>query len=210
MAPILTTGAGAYIAAAGFTPTIWDASHKAASITLSGSPLVTATLGSSGAALVRSVAGYSSGKKYFELTLGGPGGNYTVGFGNSSMVLSGTYPSNDLNSFGWLGDEVLLNGARLTGSSHTTALTTGSTICLAVDFGAMRLWNRVGTAAGTWWGPGGATTGDPTSSGTGFDFSAINSGPYYAYFFSDISGDTSTANFGASAFTNAPSGYTGW
>lgn len=192
----------------------WDPANHYSNITLSGSNL-TATSGfTGGLEWVFATNSTSSGLKYCEFLLSSvtAPNHYVVGISNSSAP--GAYFGIDLNSTAINAGS---GGAILNNSSIGTSTTSsmGDTLCMAVDFGHQLIWYRTisGGTPGNW---NNNVSGDPTnsSSGGGFSFAGINSGPYFVVADLDsYSGNTTgiTANFGATSFLGAmPSGYSTW
>lgn len=188
-----------------------NSADKAASATLSNGDL-TLTSGSGTWSSARSVAGKSSGKWYFEATIGGTTGYHAVGVANSSTGLESATLSNapgaDTNAWAVYSQRVAIfppyylenwnsyhNGA----ATNVFAQAANDTIMVAADL----------TAGKIWFGRNGVWVGDPAA-GTGEAFSGL-SGTLYAIL-SGYGGKSITGNFGGSAFLySVPSGFTvGW
>lgn len=201
----------------------WDPS-TVASVTLSGGNLVatnTGTTSNNQGAHVASTSGKSSGKYYFEVTLttfvAGSGvgvgvGTAATGYGTQSATPNGAHCL--AVGFGGSGNIEVSSG---NSGLSLGALTSGDTICVAVDFVNSRIWFRKG-ASGFW---NGQSSNDPTignGSAGGLTFTPASLVPFVTYGTHSFggqagqSGNVFTANFGASSFVGAvPSGYTaGW
>jgi hypothetical protein len=209
--PLYTIGTGralfmAPTAAAGATTT-WNPADKNANLTLSGGDLIFTQGAFNDYASLRSVASASSGKKYWELTATTIGGAaLTVeGFGNSTMALN-TYLGANTNSMGWVGDgRVLLNDVTVT-TIQTWAQ--GDTLCFALDLDNSKVWFR--TNGGNWNNDVIGNQNPATNTG-GASLSGIASGPYFVMAQGHATGDSMTANFGATAYAQtAPSGFGNW
>jgi len=195
--------------------TVWDTVQKSAGLTLSGGNLTaTGNISLNG---VRAADTQTSGKFYFEITTGATYGTSQ----NSIGICNGNVSSSNIaNSMG----STLLNvaiTAKGSGNIFVNNVNSGLTIgaiaintvvCVAVDLSAKLIWFRKG-AAGSW----NATSGSTNDPATGVGGASIASiAPAYQNFYPAIglasSGDTVTANFGATGFTGSvPSGYTsGW
>lgn len=179
----------------------FDPAKKGADIVLSSGNL-RSLHPSGGGQQVLSTAGYSSGKRYFEMLCNAVGGVACVGFARAGGAT-------DLESD--LGQEAGEYGWYYNGSSYFAgsfgavsglSFTTGSVIGVAIDFGTRRAWWRVN---GTWIG-----SGNPAA-GTGQQVTyASGLGTIYAA----VSGNTGsefTARFRAADITGSiPSGFSAW
>jgi len=183
-----------------FAPTTWNPSDVS-SVTLSGGNLIAT---SSAAGGVRSVAGVTTGKYYWEVTLGTAPTQFETGLANSSAVLS-TVNGTATNACIIVGaGNIYVNGLTIVGSIGS--MTSSLLCCIAYDAGAKRIWFRNG-ATGSWNATSG-TANDPVAGTGGIDVSAIAATALYALF-SPAAAASATANFGATAFSGAvPSGYT--
>jgi hypothetical protein len=166
--------------------TTWNPSDKNAFITLSGGNLV-ASSNTGGDAGARSIASASTGKKYWENTataLVSTGGDYSLGgIANSTWNLTFMGAS---GSSGRVGN-----------------VSAGQTLCCAVDIDARKFWYRVNGGS---WGP----SGDPAAGTGGTDVSGVTGALFAAVFMKAI-GDSFTANFGATAYSQTPpSGFGNW
>jgi hypothetical protein len=168
----------------------WSGSQKTSSMTVSGANLVAQVIGAAGYSHVRASIGVTSGKYYWEVTLGS--GSSSV---ESLGVVNGSFPITDTGTYaGKTADtltqhrngNIVKNDAVLgAGSGWGTA---GDVIGFALDFTAGSLaWNRNG---GGW------------STDTGH----LPTGTLYPYFGTGGGGNTATmtVNFGASAFVYTP------
>src|SRR5262245_23838933 len=193
-------------AAAGGVTTTLNPSDKSANITLSNGDLTaTTTVGS--VSNVRSVASYSSGKYYFEVTIpAGSNGSYSHGIGvaNSTASLSAGPGSPDTNSVClFQGDATIYAAGASTGVSDGS-YGNGDVISVAVDMGNSRIWYRKN--GGDW---NANPANNPATNTGGADISAVSK-PWFAIFevLNDASSSSLTVNFGATAYTyTAPSGF---
>lgn len=185
----------------GFVATTWDPANKGAAVTLSGGNLVVTE--GSGNRCVISVAGKTTGKYYWEITVttSAAPSDY-IGFANGSFVASTATQSLGLNTgtneWGYRGDGALFQNSGVLSSGYGT-YTTGTVLMFAFDMGAGKFWIGAG---GTWGNSGnpGAGTNPAVSGLTGTLYAAAGGATSGVY----------TANFGASAFTyTVPTGFTG-
>jgi hypothetical protein len=178
------------------TFTSWNPSDLTG-ITLSNSNL-TAT-GTGVASGVRALNGWSTGKYYWEMTIGTWTNNATGPMlGPATSIFSGVIWANVSK----LGQVVINNSVTGPGLG---ARSSGDTIGIAVDIGAKLIWFRV-APSGNWNGSG---TANPATGAGGFDITPISTGPLFPAFYANIASDAATANFGASAFSGSvPSGFT--
>ena len=168
--------------------TAWNPSDKGAGCALSNLNLTT-VFSSPGS--VRSVIAKSSGKWYWEVTVGSPN-NSVVGVANSSALMS-QYCGSNINSWGWyVGGNVLNNGSFVNNGADT--YTTGDVLGIALDMDAKTMQcYKNGVSSGTaitglsatmyaCVGSGGAPTGNTTNFGaSAFSYtppSGFNSGLY--------------------------------
>lgn len=177
----------------------WNSADKSANITLSGGNLIATASNTVGA--VRGTSAQSSGKLYFEQTLGGAAGDFRLGMATASASLSASL-GEDAN--GWGFGRYIFNG-RLRNNATTAVSTTpkpadGDVVGFHVDFSALKFYIRIN---GTNW-----NSMDPAAGTGGQTFA---SGSWFPAFSSDSSSDSSTLNVGASAFGTSPaSGYSAW
>lgn len=195
------------VTAAATSTNAWNNSDKGADISLSGSPLLVANLAISSREGVRAVQSTSSNKYYWEVSNDSwDGVNFGPSFGiansTASLSLGGGSDTNSL-VMQWYG------GVTISGTDVTTiqTFTTGDVVCIAVDFGASKVWWR--TNGGNWNNSG---TDNPATStgGVSMTGNSMAAGPYFA--FVQLRGTAqATANFGASAFAQTmPSGFSRW
>jgi hypothetical protein len=168
--------------AAAVSTTTWSASPIGTDITLSGGNLI-ASHNSNGFENVRSVASASSGKKYWEMTIGHADTGF-VGMGAcNSTASANAFLGADVNAVDWNASGTVFVNSNHAADIQTFA--TGDTICCAFDIGGMLIWFR--TNAG------------------------LAAGPYFAACQMHDTPDSVTANFGATAFAQtAPSGFGNW
>jgi hypothetical protein len=186
----------------GLSPTTWNPSDVGGSVALSGGNLIFSTTagGNSG---VRSTNPLSTGKVYFEVTIGNQG---SAAFNCGCVNGSGSPDADTANPAGAGAVIVFANGGISPSGSIGAGFSNGDICCVAVDVGSKLAWFRKN--AGNWNGSG---TNNPATGVGGVSFSSVT-GPFYA--FGGFSGGSAsmTANFGATSFTyTVPSGFTaGW
>jgi len=182
---------------------------KAANITLSNGNLTATDIATSAWISVRSQTSHTTGKWYWEWTLGSKGtGEGICGFGNSSSPLSGgpnAFFGCDANGIGLVSNGQVWKN--FTPTSILATISNGDICGLAMDIGAQLFWCRNG--AGNWNGSGAA---NPATGSGGISLpSGLASGAIFAGISVLNNGDFSTANFGASAFNQTPpSGFSAW
>jgi hypothetical protein len=191
----------------------WDPANSS-QVTLSGSNLV-ATIANSwtdGDAVRTSVAMTPGTKIYFEITMGTvtDQGWCFLGFGNAnwpytSMLSMGVEPNSiAYRAGGYV--YVANNAMNHFGGGLWDVATTGDVVCFAVDLVSNQFWMRVN--GGTWQGMTAAP--DPATAVGGFNMTPVP-GPYFFGFQNVDSGNSVTANFGASTFAQAvPAGFAAW
>lgn len=162
----------------------WDPNNESGML-LTASNL-TATTGVNIEAGVRSTTSKNTGTVYVELTANTAIEYEAFGFANSGWVVSDPngLGGPDNNSIGVIldGDTFLDNNQIFMGPSWQP----GDVLGVAINFTHREFWYRVN--AGTWLG---STTADPTVSGTGISFSAMNAGPYFMAFSGTLIGSIS-------------------
>jgi hypothetical protein len=132
----------------------WNASHKAANITLSGSPALTATLTTAAAfSIVFATEGVTTGKFYWEVTVAGTGvtdAGCGGGIGNTSTATtSGLYLGNATDSIGWYSNGTVYgNGGSSMTNTPWATFVTGNLLCFALDLVNNLFYGRV--ANGNW------------------------------------------------------------
>jgi SPRY domain len=191
--------------AAAVSTTTWSASPIGTDITLSGGNLI-ASHNSNGFENVRSVASASSGKKYWEMTIGHADTGF-VGMGAcNSTASANAFLGADVNAVDWNASGTVFVNSNHAADIQTFA--TGDTICCAFDIGGMLIWFR--TNGGNWNNSGAA---NPATGAGGVDLTSagLAAGPYFAACQMHDTPDSVTANFGATAFAQtAPSGFGNW
>jgi|SRR6516162_626505 len=201
--PLLWVGAGGYT-----STTTWNPADASVSISLSGGNLI-ATAGATGDMAVRATNFYSSGKHYFEVTVGS---TYAGGdTGPGIMTFAAARDTFGQNATGGVivypAGAIYYNGSPA--GLNIGAQSAGNIIGVAVDLTNMKIWYRLQT--GSWNGSG---TDNPATNTGGLSISTVF-GSAAAYpvqaFGPSASGSTSTVNFGATTFVNGPpSGFTSW
>lgn len=186
---------------AGVTYAVWDSATKGSNISLSGGNLTVSRSGSGAWESVRTTIGKSSGKWYWEVTLGsGGGGENDFIHGAADTGLSAnSYVGSSSNSTGFqdataFGQPLRYrNGANaLTGGATWT---TGDVIGIALNMDNGKIWF---SKNGTWQGSG---SPDPATD-TSPQFTGITGTQYGAA--SLFSAFSATANFGATSLASSP------
>lgn len=201
---ILTNVAALSPAAPAGTGTL-NPSDKGANITLSNGNLTATGGAASSFQSIRSQTSRSTGKYYWEWTVGQKGiNNGVAGFLNSTASLA-TYIGADANGIGLVTNGQVVQSASFT--SYLSTIANGDVCGLAIDLDAHLLWVRDG--AGNWNGSG---TANPATGSGGISLpSGLNSGSVFAGISVFNSSDFSTANFGGSAFSQTvPAGFSAW
>lgn len=191
----------------------WDPANKSTLLTLSNGNL-TATMNTpSGGtrAAVRSTNARASGKRYFEVDIGGfdgPGGwNLAVGNASQSVNASVGATQNSISSnyVGGGATSTFFNGSNL-GSNGSSASDT--VLEVAVDLDGLLFWCR-GNVSGLW---NGTSIPNPATGTNGISFAGYT-GPSFIWFcaFGDTPIDIATLNVGTVAFSGVvPVGFEGW
>lgn len=206
MPVVFVTEAGAVVPSV--SPTMWNAADKN-NITLSNNNLTAVTV-NSGNPGVRSVAGLSVGKYYWEATMTTWGGSNTaIGLAKSTFAFGGASSA--------AGQVAVFKNPGIAGAIYVDGTYSGSTlgslvsgnvIGIAVDLSAGLIWFRV-APAGNWNGSG---TANPATGIGGLGLGALIGSVLFPIYFAFSASEAVTANFGASAFTGTlPAGFTsGW
>ena len=181
------------------TATIWNTADLTAVNLTNGSLTETATAIASG---VRGVGSITSGKYYCEYKISNIIANaLSVGFclASTSLVTANPLGAAVMNRLG----AIFVNNVNSGVSLGTRA--NNDIIGVAIDVTGKLIWFRV-APAGTWNASG---TADPATGAGGINITSIATGDLFPCAINGGSGDSITANFGASAFSGAvPSGYT--
>ena len=168
------------------TYAVWNPTDTSASDTFSNNNL-TVTVPASGA-MTRSTVGKSSGKWYWEYTVGGSTDGPIGGIANASASLA-QYTGSNVNSWGYYG----FNGLKYTnatGAAYGSAFGIGAVIGVALDMDA------------------GTITFYLNGVNKGVAYSGLSGAMYASYSGSGSNGGSAVANFGASAFAyTVPSGF---
>jgi hypothetical protein len=172
-------------------------------VTLSGSNLIATLTSNNGG--VRSPAGPSSGKYYWEII---PGINFNtsaaIGVALASVNVGTVYSAGAagavmLNAVG----NVNLNGSTVVSSIGNLTIATAA--CIALDLTAGLIWFK--SVPSNFWN--GSSSNNPATGVGGVSISSIMTGPLYPFCSAFNSGSIATANFGGSAFSGTvPSGFT--
>ncbi len=183
---------------------LWNTADKTANITLSGGSLV-ATKTTAPYGGVRADTSAAAGQIYCEYTvLSTIANNTCVGWANATASLS-VLLGTDQNAASWIysfGQVWKNNGTIASVEIPGVAF---STLCVAFDIGALKLWVRVNNSL---WNA--SATADPGSGTGGISLASMNAGPYFPVFNSNVNGASVLANFGATSFAYAvPSGFSG-
>lgn len=188
------------IAGGGMTPTTWNPADLTGITLSNGNLTATNPTGPNGG--VRSIASITSGKYYWEVTVGTWSNASTgAGFGLASVALANLYNAPPGCFMIYKNGNIFNNGSQLAGLG---AFVSGGSICFALDLTNKLAWARNG-AAGNWNGSG---TANPATGAGGVDISAWATAAIFAMGAGAGFGDVWTANFGASAFVGAvPSGF---
>jgi hypothetical protein len=170
-------------------------------VTLSGGNLTATGTGQGG---VRTITSISSGKYYWEFTLGTiSNANTGVGFGTAAANLAncGPTPVRVVLMYN-NGDIYIDNGGTV---YHLGARSAGDVIGVAVDVTAQLVWFRV-APSGNWNSSG---TANPATGTGGISINTVNlSAALFPLVAPGASGNGATGNFGASSFTGSvPSGF---
>lgn len=187
--------------------TTWNPSDKNANVSLSNGNLTT-TGAANQQGSIRGVAGRTSGKCYWEVTLTTTGSGSGTGLANINAVLANLTTASAANSTGcaWINysGAIYIDGSSVLAMG---AVADGTVVCMALDIDNKRMWFRLG-AAGQWNGSG---TANPATNVGGLTVpfgAALAAYPLDLYAF-PVAATSHTANFGDSVFTGAvPSGFT--
>lgn len=209
MSMMLLGAGGTDKAAASITPATFNGTTT--NVTLSNGNL-TATHSNTSDGGTRSASNKSTGKFYFEITIGASNGSLdgigliasTKTFSDMASLDALVYALN--SSIGSTGG-IFINGGYST--KHIGLASAGDVISIAVDMGAGRAWFR--RNGGDW---NGDPSADPVASTNyvGPFNGTLTSWAPAVDFSGSASGNNFTANFGATSFTyTVPSGFTaGW
>ena len=194
--PITAAGAGVTM-----DPAFANGAH-----TLSTDHLTVTGTGATGTS--RTTTSHSSGKYYFEFTIGTMAGAIIPGYSDPSHLAS-DYVISDQDSLGiynpssgWVGSS---------GITTAPALVAGHTYGMAIDDTAKLAWVKDITAASNWNANG---TANPATGVNGTNYAGMSigvSGVVYVAVTCLASGDNVTFNFGNTAYAGtAPSGFGNW
>jgi len=162
---------------------------------------------------VRSFNSFSSGKHYFEITIGATytGGDTGPGICTSAANINTVGVNATQGFIVYPSGNIYYNGS--VQGIATGAIATNDVLQFAVDLTNKRIWVRI-NRGGTLFNWNGTVGADPATNTSGFDISSLftsNAAYPFQAFGPSASGSTSTANFGGSAFASSPpSGFTDW
>jgi hypothetical protein len=199
------TGCNSVIASAPPPATgTWNTTDSAAGITRSNGNLTLTYTSGSGFQGVRATNSHSTGKYYFELTPTSNASATDIGIANAAFVTTNPLWANSADSIGYIsGSGVVETNGTVLATVQTWSL---DTVSVAVDLGAQLLWVRVN--AGNWNNSG---TANPATGIGGISLSSLNAGPYFPAINLHDTGETNTANFGATAYAETvPAGFGNW
>jgi len=189
-------------------PVTWSATDKHASISVSGGNL-TAQAVAGGWKSARATKSRSSGKYYFEATLGS--GDLGVGLANATASL-GNYTGADGNgvflyAHPSIGGGVFIGGGGV-GAWTSGTIAGGDVIQVVVDLDAKKLWAKR-TSDANW---NASASANPVTGVGGHDISGpATGGALFPSVSIQSTGTPVTANFGASAYAGTrPQGYLAW
>jgi hypothetical protein len=203
---ILGVLAASNAAAAGGSTTTLDPATKGTNGTLSGGNLI--WTGSGTNAIARSVASYSTGKFYFEVTVttwDSTNYNLAIGLCNASQDMNVSIGAslNSLGMFATAADgRVFENNSAIIDYAPSAAFGASAVIGVAFDASAKLVWFREN---GTWL-DGGSGAGNPAAGTNGATYA--ETGAIFAAVYTNAASNVLTANFGATAYNAAaPSGF---
>lgn len=184
------------------TTTTFDPSKKGTNVTLSGGNL---TVTGSGLGVVLSIASHSTGKFYLESSI--TAGGAAVGFGNASLGLNSFLGASDNDSVACNNvGQIFINGAQV--GSAISGFGPTNVVQMAVDFVNQKVWWKVDSLG---WDNDIIANQNPATNTGGTSFSTINAGPYFAGTTIGSGSDTSTFNFGGTAYSfTPPAGFGNW
>jgi hypothetical protein len=195
---------GPVLAGAVAATTTWNSADKGPNLVLSNGDLTISPSNDTDNA-IRSIVSASTGKKYWEITVGNVDTAATTseGIGTSSASLT-NYVGSSAESTGWTGGGPVYKAAAQI--AVVEAWTTGDVLCFALDIGGALIWFRKN--AGNWNNDAGA---NPATGANGIDISTMSAPPWFAMGFARADVDSFTANFGGSAYAQTPpSGFGNW
>jgi hypothetical protein len=181
----------------------WDVgnTHADNSISSDGLTVTHATTDSTDR-MARANRAQTSGKWYFEITIGTLTGNATLGIDGGTGPLN-DYVGDEANSLGWQQSGNALNHFGV--KDTYTTWTSGDTLGVAWD-GTKAYFSKIISGAHNWQG----TSTDPVAGTGGLTPDTAITNAYPAIDLVKV-GDDATANFGETTFAGPiPSGYTSW
>jgi hypothetical protein len=197
-------------------PTTWDPTWSLANIvTYTNNNLSIAGSAATQDTLVRTVAGRTTGKYYFEINVtNGSAAGDTGGIGiiESAMPNAGDYIGGQASGIGWgygsaggyyeIWAGAVFPNPQSPGTAAATEIATGTTYMFALDMTNKEFWAGQG---GTWYNAGNPAAG---TSDTNQVATSLSGTVYPSVVFYASSPNRFTANFGASPFSFAvPSGF---
>src|SRR5690348_15083028 len=130
--------------------TTWNASDKTTNITLGGTNSLTATANTTGGGGVRTIDRQVTGQFYFEFTPSSITGTIYLGVGAANVALTSSTNGYSVFFSSSSTSQYWLNGVQTGfGGSLGSAISNGTTTCIALDLTNQLIWFRQG-AAGNW------------------------------------------------------------
>lgn len=197
----------------------WNSADKNAAIVLSNTDHTATQSGASGAwRAVRGTVGYTTGKRYFEITVDTtPSGNgWLMGIMNSAGSLA-TFVGGDSKGFGYQVEGTCWYNAGAVTGAHMRAPSQNAVIGVSVDLTNKLIWASDLSLEPTVWNFGTAGTQNPNTGQGGHALNATivdGTAVYPAFSGLNAGGthnDAATINCGDSAFVGTvPTGFTAW
>lgn len=209
------TGQDATLTKSGGATATFNPSDKGANISLSGGDLIATNAVTGNRNGVRSTTSHSSGKYYFEATMGGNDASYahSIGLASGTANLSSTSIGDTADSGSLFNGDVQFYTTGGSGSTGISYNGTSHVVCVAVDLDNDNIWYRIG--AGDWNNSG---SNDPATNTGGKSISALTADkPLFVLCTADSTAgggsanSVQTYNFGGSAYSHTPpSGFGNW
>lgn len=201
--PLLTTGAGAYPAAAAGGVT-FDPANKGAAIVLSNGNLTASNSNAGNTdASVKSTTSHSTGKFYFEFTIVSTT-RMLLGVGNTAATLTG-FVGSTADGAGFF-DSTGAGFGSLGGVSLTAGYVAGNVVCIALDATNSLIFGRIN---GGFWNNSGSA--DPVTGVGGGSTAGLGGGAVFVMASPANNATSVTVNFGATSYAQTPpSGFGNW